>query len=94
MTEAELGKAMKQTARREMAAYRAAEMVDGFASANSRKGGRRKTNSHVTLAHFKKSADEGMSAAETARHWNVLRSVVDYYRDKYGIEFRDGRKRG
>ena len=94
MTEADLANAMMRAARGEMEAFRNAEMVDGFTSENNRTGGRREGNSHVTLAKLKAAAAAGMSVAQAARHFGVNGSTVDYYQRKYGIEFRDGRKRG
>jgi hypothetical protein len=94
MTEADLATAMMQKAQSKMAAFRNAEMVDGFTSENSRKGGRRTENAHVTVEKLKEIAAAGMSVAEAARHLGVLWSTIDYYQRRYKIEFRDGRKRG
>lgn len=94
MTEDALANAMMQVARSEMSAFRNAEMVDGFISEKNCTGGRREGNSHVTLAKLKAAAADGMSVAKTARRLGVKRSVIEYYRYKHGIEFRDGRKQG
>jgi hypothetical protein len=91
MTEAELYVAMRQLAQREMKAFRDAEMVDGAAHPNCRKGGRPSTGK--TLEDFERAAAMGLSAIEAAKHLGVGTAAVQHYVRNYGVKFRDGRKK-
>jgi hypothetical protein len=91
MTEAELSVAMAQAAKREMKAFKDAEMVDHPAKKNCKSGGRPGKRT-LRLEDYRACADEGMSKAETARKLGVTEEAARHFTRKHGIVFRDGRR--
>jgi hypothetical protein len=90
VTEAQYAAALHLAARREMRAFRIAEMVDHTAYGGPPKGVNPK-RSDKRLADCQACADRGMSLRETAAHLGLTEKAVEYMRRYYGVRFRDGR---
>jgi hypothetical protein len=89
MTEAELATRMYDTAKREMKAFKDAEMVDHHAGG---KNGGRPGKRTLRLEDYRACAEQGLSKAETARKLGVTEEAARHFTKKHGLVFRDGRR--